>query len=146
LSTSLSGLNLDDDCEAVKRTAQASRWQLERLGPMEVTVTMNPRTHPQERFTARIAWAEYPSQVPSVRFIDPQSGRYDVPTAWPIVQNVRLSPQWDICQSMTAEGFNAHPEWRGDPRFRWDPRGNVLLKVLNWLQDLLDETFQRRAP
>jgi hypothetical protein len=46
---------------------------------------------------------------------------------------------------MTAEGFSAHPEWRGDPRFRWDPRGNVLLKELSWLQELLDETYQRRA-
>lgn len=145
MSTSLSALNLDDDFEGVKRTDRAVRWQLGRPGPLEVEVTMSPRTHPQERFTARLVWSEYPSQVPSVRFIDPQTGRHDVPNAWPVVQNVRLSPQWDICQSMTAEGFSAHPEWRGDPRFRWDSRGNVLLKELSWLQELLDETYQRRA-
>ena len=44
-------------------------------------------------------------------------------TAWPVVQNVRLHPQWDICQSMTLEGFNAHPEWRSDPKVPLGPEG-----------------------
>lgn len=146
MSTPLSVMNLDDDLEGAKRTERANRWELTKPGPLEVRVTMSPMSQPQEKFTAQLLWTEYPSQPPSVRFIDPQSGRYDVVSAWPVVQNVRLNPQWDICQSMTVEGFNAHPEWRADPKFRWDPRGNVLLKALSWLQDLLDETFQRRAP
>jgi hypothetical protein len=146
VSTPLSAMNLDDDLEGAKRTDRASRWELTKAAQLEVRVTMSPQRQPHEKFTARLLWAEYPSQPPSVRFIDPESGRHDLVPAWPVVQNVRLDPQWDICQSMTAEGFNAHPEWRSDPKFRWDPRGNALLKALSWLQDLLDETFQRRAP
>ena len=145
MSTPLSSMNLDDDFEGAKRAERASRWQLTKRNSLEVWVTMSPARQPNEMFTARLLWTEYPSQPPSVRFIDPQTGRHDVLTAWPVVQNVRLGPQWDICQSMTAEGFAAHQEWRSDPKARWDPRGNVLLKTLTWLQELLDETFQRRA-
>jgi len=144
--TPLSAMNLDDDLVGAKRAERASRWELTKPGPLEIWVTMSPARQPNEKFTARILWMEYPSQAPSVRFIDSASGRHDVQSAWPVAQNVRLAPHWDICQSMTAEGFNAHPEWRSDPKVRWDPRGNVLLKTLSWLQDLLDETFQRRAP
>jgi hypothetical protein len=145
VSTPLSSMNLDDDLAGAKRTERASRWQLSKPGPTEIWAILSPLKQPGEKFTARLIWTEYPSQPPSVRFIDPQSGRHDVVTAWPVVQNVRLGPQWDICQSTTAEGFTAHPEWRSDPKARWDPRGNVLLKTLTWLQELLDETFQRRA-
>jgi hypothetical protein len=138
-------MNLDNDLEEAKRTERANRWELTKAAPLSVKVVMYPIRCPQEKFTASLMWSEYPSHPPSVRFVDPASGHHDVKGAWPVIQNVRFAPHWDICQSMTAEGFNQHPEWRGDPKVRWDPRGNVLLKVLSWLQELIDETFQRRA-
>ncbi|MGH9921100.1 MAG: hypothetical protein ACRD6W_19800, partial [Nitrososphaerales archaeon] len=97
MSTPLSAMNLDDDLEGTKRAERASRWQLAKSGPLEVRVTMSPVRQPHEKFTARLLWTEYPSQPPSVRFIDPESGRHDVKTAWPVAQNVRLEPHWDIC-------------------------------------------------
>ena len=145
MTSSLSGMNLDDDLDGVKRTDDSSRWELKRAGVLEVWATMSPSGHPGEKFTARLLWSEYPSQPPSVRFVDPATGRHDTKNAWPVIQNVRLDGHWDICQSMTLEGFAAHPEWRNDARFRWDSRGNVLLKILRWLQELMDETFQKRA-
>jgi hypothetical protein len=96
-----------------------------------------------EVFQARLLWTEYPGQPPSLKFRDPATGRLDLPTAWPIVRGFRPA-SLDACVSWCAEGFNLHPEWRTDPKLRWVPHGNVLLKVLRILQGELDEFFQGR--
>jgi hypothetical protein len=53
-------------------------------------------------------------------------------------------PPNDICATWTREGFQIHPEWRTDPKYRWVPHGNVLLKSLRQLQGELDETYAGR--
>lgn len=144
MSDSVSALNLGEDLERVRTAPESTRWELARKGPLEVWVTVWPISRPDEKFTAKLAWTEYPSQPPSVKFVDPASGRTDVRSAWPLFPNVRLNEQ-DICQSWTLEGYNVHPEWRNDLRFKWDPRGNVLLKTIRTLQERLDDGFQGRA-
>lgn len=138
-------MNLDDDFAAAEVVEDASRWKLKRAGPLEVWATFVPPGTPSETFQARLAWAKYPDQPPSLKFRDPESGRLDLATAWPKLPGFRPT-SLDACVSWTLEGMGLHPEWANDPRFRWDPAGNVLLKVLRTLAGLFETSFQGRHP
>ena len=98
---------------------------------------------PQEAFQARLLWSLYPDEPPSLKFRDPETGRLDLPRAWPNARGFRPA-SLDACVNWCLEGMSLHPEWRRDPAYQWDPRGNVLLKVLRILQAELDEHFQGR--
>ena len=143
MSDELSRLNLKDDLEEAKSVPDAARWTLEMPGNLEVLATMSPSNAPNERFQARLLWTKYPDEPPSLKFRDPGTGRLDLPQAWPVVRGFR--PQsLDACVNWSLEGFSLHPEWRSDPRFRWNPNGNPLLRVLRQLQEELDDHFQGR--
>lgn len=133
----LSELNLQEDFERVLSCEDASRWKLEKPGSLEIYATMNSVRYPEEVFQARLLWNEYPGQPPSLKFRDPHTGRLVLPSAWPIVRGFRPT-SLDACVNWCLEGFALHPEWRNDAKYRWDSRGNVLLKVLRTLQDELD--------
>jgi hypothetical protein len=139
----LSQLNLAEDYERARGCPDASRWGLGNPGPLEVWVTMYPSGCPDEKFQSRLLWTEYPQHPPSLKFRDPPTGRLDMPSAWPQVRGFRPT-SLDACVNWCLEGFNLHPEWRNDPRLRWDPRGNALLRVLRTLQEELDNYFQGR--
>jgi len=62
-----------------------------------------------------------------------------------LADRARVQAAHDICATWTLEGFEAHPDWRNDPRYRWRSDGNVLLKTLRTLQQELDESFQGRS-
>lgn len=141
----LSALGLKEDFEKVARTTDAACWDLQLPAPLEVWAMMHPASHPDERFQARLLWNLYPDQPPSLKFRDPATGRLDVSAAWPVVPGFRPS-NLDACVNWCLEGQNLHPEWRNDPKYRWDPRGNVLLKVLRILQEQLDEHYGGRHP
>lgn len=141
----LSALNLDDDFKEVLTVHDAARWGLERPGPLEVWVKLFPAGSPSQIFQARLLWRLYPDEPPSLRFRDPATGRLDVPSAWPQVRGFRPG-SFDACVNWTLEGLNLHPEWKTDARYRWDPRGNALLRVLRTLQGELDDHFQGRHP
>lgn len=143
MSQELSALNLDEDFQKALGCQDASRWKLEKPQPLEVLVTLSPAGSPKEFFQARLLWAVYPGQPPSLKFRDPATERLDLPTAWPIVRGFRPGGR-DACVNWCAEGFALHPEWRNDPKYRWDPRGNGLLKVLRILQGEMDDHFQGR--
>lgn len=139
----LSALNLDEDFEKVLCCADAARWKLEKSGPLEVIAAVAGAEKPTEMFQARLLWTAYPDQAPSLKFRDPATGRLDLPTAWPQVRGFRPN-SLDACVNWCAEGLAIHPEWRADPKYRWDPRGNVLLKVLRILQGEMDDHCQGR--
>jgi hypothetical protein len=141
----LSALNLEEDYTVVLRVEDAARWTLEHPDDLEVLATMSPAGAPEERYQARLLWASYPGAPPSLKFRDPATGRLDLPRAWPQAPGFRPS-SLDACLSWTAEGQALHPEWARDPRYRWDPRGNVLLKVLRLLQEQLDDHYDGRQP
>jgi hypothetical protein len=136
-------MNLADDFRAIAATADAERWSLENPKPLEVWALMFAAGEPTERFQARLLWVQYPEQAPSLKFRDPATGRLDMPTAWPIVRGFRPA-SLDACVNFCAEGFGMHPEWKDDPRYRWDPRGNAMLRVLRTLQDELDNYCEGR--
>lgn len=141
--TELSRLNLQDDYAQVLGLQEAERWVLANPGPLEVWVTLYSAKDPLETFQARLLWSAYPSAPPSLKFRNPSTGRLDVSSAWPRVRGFR--PQsLDACVTWTAEGMALHPQWKTDPRYRWDPRGNVLLKVLRILQDEMDFYYDGR--
>lgn len=145
MSYDLSELNLEEDFQKVLALPEASRWKLENAERLEVWATMYSANRPEESFQARLLWNEYPGrQPPSLKFRDPSSGRLDLPTAWPVVRGFRPA-SLDACVNWCLEGFTLHPEWRNDPRLRWDSRRNVLLKVLRILQGELDDHFQKRV-
>ncbi|MBZ5658803.1 MAG: hypothetical protein LAO08_00200 [Acidobacteriia bacterium] len=143
MSDELSKLNLKDDFEEAMSVSDATRWALEMPGDLEVLATMSPASAPNERFQARLLWAKYSDEPPSLKFRDPATGRLDLPQAWPIARGFR--PQsLDACVNWCLEGFILHPEWKADPRFRWNPNGNPLLWVLRQLQEELDDHYQGR--
>lgn len=139
----LSELNLREDFEKALLVPEASRWKLQMPGPLENWCALGPGGAPAEEFQARLLWTVYPDQPPSLKFRDPDTGRLDLPSAWPKVRGFR-PPSLDACVNWTLEGFNLHPEWRNDARYRWDPRGNRLLFVLRTLQSELDDYFEGR--
>lgn len=145
MDTSLSELNLKDDYERVLTLPEAGRWKLEKPASLEVWVTLAPANSPAEKFQARLLWHEYPGEAPSLKFCDPTTGRLDLTSAWPKIRGFRPT-SFDTCVNYSAEGFGLHPEWRNDPRYRWDAKGNVLLKVLRILQDEFDNHFDGRHP
>lgn len=142
-SQELSELNLLEDFKKTQAVADASRWKVEKPASLEVWAQMNPLSAPNELFQARLHWHVYPDEPPSLRFRDPATGRLDLCSAWPRVRGFRPE-SFDACVNWTSEGFSLHPEWKSDPRLRWDPSGNVLLKVLRILQDELDHHFDGR--
>jgi hypothetical protein len=143
MSDELSKLNFGDDFAEATGVSEASRWTLEMPADLEVLATMSPATAPTERFQARLQWTKYPDDPPSLKFRDPATGRLDLPQAWPIVRGFR--PQsLDACVNWCSESFALHPEWKADPRLRWNPNGNRLLFVLRQIQEELDDYFQGR--
>jgi hypothetical protein len=143
MSRELSELNLQEDFEKVHSCEDSSRWVLAKEGTLGMWVSMYPLEHPEEVFQARLLWVAYPEKAPSLKFRDPASGRLDLPTAWPILPGFRPT-SLDACVNWCAEGFAVHPEWRNDPKLKWDSRGNALLKVLRILQFEFDNHFQGR--
>lgn len=141
-SDELSALNLTEDFNKVLSCEDSSRWELERASPLEVLVSLPPSSHPEDIFQARLLWKTYPD-VPSLKFRDIATGRIDLPTTWPVVRGFRPT-NLDACVNWCSEGFGLHPEWKNDPKLKWDNRGNVLLKVLRILQDELDNYYQGR--
>lgn len=139
----LSALNLDDDFKEALTVHDADRWGLERPSPLEVWVKLFPASTPDQVFHARLLWRFYPDEPPSLKFRDPSTGRLDRPNAWPQVPGFRPG-SLDACVNWTLEGMNLHPEWRTDVRYRWDSRGNALLRILRTLQGELDDHFQGR--
>jgi hypothetical protein len=143
VSDELSVLNLRDDFAEAGDVPEASRWKLEMPSDLEVLVTLGPARAPDEIFQVRLLWTRYPDCPPSLKFRDPNSGRLDMPQAWPVGRGFR--PQnLDACVNWCAEGFVTHPEWKTDARFQWNPSGNPLLWVLRQLQEELDEHYQGR--
>ena len=145
MTEEFSVLNLQQDFVEVLATGDASRWKLEKAGPLEVLVTMSSLKALEEEFQARLLWVIYPDEPPSLKFRDPQTGRLDITSAWPRVRGFRPT-SFDACVNYTMEGFNLHPAWRTDPSIRWDSRGNSLLKVLRRIQAELDEFYEGRNP
>jgi hypothetical protein len=140
---SLASLNFDDDLKATLESADGSRWKFERRTGLEVGVTVFPADHPADTFVARLMWLDYPGAIPpSVKFVDPETGRLDVPTAWPKANGFR-PPSLDICSNWTAEGFALHPEW-ARTQYRWQSSGNIILKVVRILQTELDTSYTGR--
>lgn len=121
---------------------EADRWSASLVSSLEVRGVFSPASHPAEQFHARILWDRYPDLPPSVVFVDPASGRSDVPNAWPTGGPFR--PVTGLCVNYTKEGFAMHPEWVNDPALRWRTDGNALLKVLRLLQDDFDLGYAGR--
>jgi len=137
----VSKVAFESDLEEAKTAEDASRWSFDRRGDVEVWVSVSPSGHEAERYVARLFWTRYPDP-PSVKFVDPTTGALNVPKAWPVARGFR--PPNDICASWTLEGFGVHPEWVNDVRYKWDNRGNILLKTVRTLQQELDESYQGR--
>lgn len=143
MSDELSKLNFEDDFQEILGLSDIDRWKLEKANDLEVLVTMYPVIKPEERFKVRFAWKIYPDKPPLMKFCDMLTGQLDNPKAWPILPGFRPT-SLDACVNWCEEGFLLHPEWNNDPLYRWDLRGNVLLKVMRILQNELDTKFQGR--
>jgi len=144
MNEDLSELNLEDDFnEIIKDFEFAQNWKLHRPKPLEVWACMTPAPDLPEKFYPVLIWARYPGDPPSLKFLDPATQSLNQPKAWPQIRGFRPASM-DACVNWCAEGFNLHPEWRSDPNFRWDSRGNVLLRTLRIMQMELDFHYSGR--
>jgi len=138
-----SALNLADDLGEICGLEEAKRWIIDHTAPLEILAKMSPQSQPQEIFQLRLLWVQYPELPPSLKFRDPHTGSLSDPKAWPKLPGFRPE-SLDACVTYCSEGMALHPEWRTDPKYKWDSKGNVLLKVLRWVQDEFDEHFSGR--
>jgi hypothetical protein len=142
MADELSELNFEQDLEEALGVEEARRWKIEKVGALQFYVELSSVKAPDEKFQARLLWDAYPG-LASLKFRDPESGRLDLPSAWPIVRGFR--PQnLDACVNWTSEGNNLHPEWKNDPSKKWNSTGNVVLKTLRTLQSEVDDYFGGR--
>jgi hypothetical protein len=143
MNDEFSKLNLRDDFAEAADAPDVQRWRLELCGDLEVRVGLSPEGACQEHFQARLLWNKYPDEPPSLKFRDPVTGSIHSPRAWPLARGFR--PQTlDACVNWCLEGFGLHPEWKNDPRLKWNPSGNPLLWVIRQLQEELDQHYQGR--
>jgi hypothetical protein len=143
MSDDFSILSLKQDLEELAGVEDADRWVIETPADLEVLVMLSPKSAVTDKFQTRLLWSKYPDEAPSLKFRDPETGRLDMPQAWPLVRGFR--PQnLDACVNYCQEGFALHPEWKTDPRFAWNPSGNRLLWLLRTLQEELDNHYQGR--
>lgn len=140
---SLAVLNFEDDLKAASEASDAARWRFERRADLEVWITVSPAGHDADLYIARLFWLNYPGdKPPSVKFVDPETGRLDMAKAWPMANGFRPA-SYDICANWTAEGFAVHPEWASTEN-RWNAAGNNILKVTRILQQELDNSYTGR--
>ena len=143
MSSRLSELCFDDDLPEAERVAAEAGWHLTRTGEAAVEVDMQSAID-DERYSLRLVWSEYPDEAPSIVCFDPATGGVDLHSAWPDCDGFRPG-QPDLCLPLSAEGFATHPEWRTDPVKRWSADGNVLLRVLDELQAVLNSRSHYRG-
>jgi hypothetical protein len=142
MTESEAGLALTADFRAVRRAARDRGWTIVEREGLVLVVDVSSRVD-GETYRLRLACDGYPDRAPSVRPIDPESGRSDVAHAWPACDGFR--PVSDICMPLTAEGFSLHPAWMDDPALRWTASGNPLLRVLEELQAQIDNPARYRG-
>lgn len=143
MSQSFDEIAFGEDIDEVLSSEDAQRWKFEKTGDLEVHLTFYPKDYPEDVYMVRLHWNRYPGEPPSVKFRNIQTGSYEDSFAWPIIPGARPT-SFDICRSYCLEGMNLHPEWKNDSKYVWDDTGNVLLKVIRWLQKDLDYRYGGR--
>ncbi len=143
MNTRLGELCFDDDLPEAERVAAEAEWGISRTGGTAVEADMRSAID-GERYSLRLIWTEYPDEPPSIVCFDPATGRVDVQSAWPDCDGFRPG-QPDLCLPLSAEGYAAHSEWKTDPVKRWTADGNVLLRVLDELQAVLNSRSHYRG-
>lgn len=143
MSSRLAELCLDDDLPEARRVGVEAHWKITRPEPTTIEVEMGSAIDGQ-RYYLRFAWPDYPDQPPSISCFDPATGETKGSSAWPNCDGFRPG-HWDICLPLSLEGFALHPEWTRDVSLRWNSDGNVLLKVLDELQVILNSKSRYRG-
>lgn len=139
----LAELCLDDDLAEALRVGVEANWKITRPEATTIEVEMTSSIDCQS-YHLRFVWPDYPDQPPSISCFDPATGELQVTSAWPNCDGFRPG-SWDICLPLSLEGFALHPEWTQDASKRWNSDGNVLLKVLDELQVILNSRSRYRG-
>jgi hypothetical protein len=134
-------LCLKEDIETLKSRATEEGWLIE--GPKGVVVDVRLTAFDDEVYWLRFTCSGYPEQPFSIKPIDHDTKRSDDVSAWPQCEGFR--PTSDLCMPLCAEGYALHPVWQKDPRLRWQPEGNALLRVLEELQLRLSDQSKYRG-
>ena len=143
MADEFSELSFKEDLAEVLSLPESSRWKIESFAPLGLHVTLSSKLAPDNLFQAQLLWTAYPTEPPSLKFRDSDSGRLDLPTAWPEIRGFRPG-SLDACVNWCSEGFTTHPEWKNDPNIKWNSQGNALLRVLRVMQREFDEFFVKR--
>ena len=129
-------LNLAADVKGLRHQAATNGWEVEGPDGLNVYITMRSRLD-DESYVMWFHCPGYPDDPFSIKPVDAESKDASVGHAWPSCNGFR--PPNDICMPLCAEGYALHPEWRTDPRWRWNASGNPVLRVAEELQARLDD-------
>lgn len=134
-------INLQADLEKIAVVIQTEGWRIapSPLTSVEFYATLTSRVDSQS-YMFRIEASGYPDEPPSIRCVNPETKDPMDAKAWPNCEGFRPPPTADLCLNMTREGLKQlHPDWQNDPQRAWDSSGNPIWRVLQALQDRLDD-------
>jgi hypothetical protein len=135
----------EQELARVRGLPEAAGWKIERdcESTLGLIVELSPVSAPDERYLARLRWADY-FGPPSVKFLNFATRAETDATAWPQCRGFRPS-SLDACVSWTAEGHKLHPDWGGNPRTAFQPKEAPVQFALLMLQHELDTSYTGRG-
>ncbi len=132
---------LRKDLEDIAEIVRENGWAIEPWPLESVTffVTM-ASVIDKEPYTIRLVCEGYPDQPPSIKCVNTKTKDPTDPSAWPKCEGFRPPPTADLCMNISREGLQQlHPDWQRDVRYAWDFSGNPIWRVLEALQDRLND-------
>jgi hypothetical protein len=135
----------EQELAKVRGLPEAQRWKLERDNTVAlgVTVELWPAGAPDDKYLARLVWADY-FGPPSLKFLNLVSRAENDPTAWPMCRGFRPG-SLDACVNWTAEGHRLHPDWQANERTAFKQREAPVQFALLTLQHEMDSGYTGRG-
>lgn len=125
---------LNSDAGKLTEDAERLQWEFVPRPFTSCTFRVKMKARKDEAvYWFRLDWPGYPDQEPSIQCVDPETGRTDLPSAWPNCDGAR--PGDGFCINVSKEGLRRlHPEWGASSVLGWKSTGNPLQAVLYALQ------------
>jgi hypothetical protein len=123
-----------------------SGWSATRDEADQDIVYLAVKARDGEQYRVRCICDGYPSEPPSVAFVNDSGSKDDV-RAWPrgtpeLDQEVKAPPSCFLCMPLTREGLAHHPNWRTEfPEQAWSPAKHTLLDIFNRVRRLLHADY-----
>lgn len=134
-------INLQSDLQRIADVIADQGWIIEPW-PLASTTIFATVTSviDKEAYALRLIGDDYPDLPPSIKCVTRDTHNVNDPKAWPNCEGFRPPPTADLCLNISREGLlQLHPDWMKDPRYGWSTTGNPIWRVLQSLQDRLND-------